>query len=207
MLKHIASIKKSFPRFPSRSGMFKHLPSSTGGEGLSFDMMKNQTNEVGEKLVSPYEPLMLTSPKRGDYISLKLATCFFFIVFCFYSCVPAFPQSVDISIIESIESNGNDSAVSDRGAYGAFQITKIALADFNRQNKTNIKFSQLRDKELSAHIAIWLLEVRAPQLLKEKDSIRNRLISYNCGASCVGKKLPKETRNYINHYKNKGGKL
>lgn len=132
-----------------------------------------------------------------------LVTCLFV-----NGCVrPALAESVNLSIIERIESGGNPNAVSNKGAIGSFQITPIALRDFNQQTNSQLDTSDLRSAEISAHVAIWLLEVRAPQLLGVRDSVRNRLITFNCGISCVDKRLPLETKNYLKRYKNQGGHL
>jgi hypothetical protein len=125
--------------------------------------------------------------------------------FLLNGCVqPALAQQaqIDLSAIERIESNFNPSAVSNKNAVGNFQITSIALRDFNIQTQSKVKLSDLKNNPaLGYHIAYWLLEVRAPQMLKGRDSVRNRLITYNCGISCVDKKLPLETKNYLKKYK------
>lgn len=116
---------------------------------------------------------------------------------------PAF-AGVDLDRICEIESSGNPAALNKKsGAYGAFQITKIALKDFNRENGTNIQYKNLKKECLSAHIATWLFEVRLPQLIRNKGlepTLSRILIAYNCGISCVGKPLPRETKNYISKY-------
>jgi hypothetical protein len=44
---------------------------------------------------------------------------------------------------------------------------------------------------------------RIPQMLKAlkiEDTTRNRLIAYNWGVGNIGKKLPKETEDYLKKY-------
>jgi hypothetical protein len=54
---------------------------------------------------------------------------------------------VNLDKIATIESNNNPTAHNKKsGAYGTFQITKIALADFNRENGTRIKFKNLKEE-------------------------------------------------------------
>ena len=129
-----------------------------------------------------------------------------FLVLFLMLSFPCFAQ-VNLDKIASIESSNNPNAHNKKsGAYGTFQITKIALADFNQENGTRIKFKNLKEECLSAHIATWLFEVRIPQLLRNKGykpTLARILTVYNCGISCVGKPLPEETQNYIEKYHKK----
>lgn len=121
-----------------------------------------------------------------------------------WRCEPGYAGTVDLEKIVSIESNGQPDAFNPISkAVGAFQFTAICVRDFNQINDTKVKLTDMYDEAKAAHIAIWYLEERLPQLIKAagyKDTINNRIIGWNCGVSCLGKPLPRETLNYIRKY-------
>lgn len=143
----------------------------------------------------------------------KLTICAIIFEIIFYTFViVAF--AVDMEAIKIIESGGNPHAYNkSSGATGLYQVTPICLADFNKFSKRDIiytgkipyyRIEDMYDPLKNKDVAFWYLVMRIPQLLKSfghEDTLENRLISYNCGISCVGKKLPRETINYINKYK------
>ncbi len=130
--------------------------------------------------------------------------------------------AIDMHRIMMIESGGNSDAVNkSSNAIGLFQITKICMDDFNMLNRNNrceveeiigghkqtcylnYDVADLFNININYEIANWYINTRIPQLLRHyghDDTVTNRLISYNCGISCVGKRLPRETRNYIKKY-------
>lgn len=121
-------------------------------------------------------------------------------------CQPAF-CAVDLDRIATIESSNDPNAYNPVSrAVGAFQFTAIAVRDFNRENGSKVALNDLYDEGKAAHLALWYMEIRLPELIKAagyKDTVNNRLIAYNCGVSCLGKPLPRETLNYIKKYHQK----
>lgn len=132
---------------------------------------------------------------------------------------------LNMHIIMMIESEGDPHAVSKTGAVGLYQITPICLKDFIRFSKheqevnTYPNFMEvcnavaclyrewtmgdMYDPIKNNQVAWWYMNTRIPQLLKHfghKDTLENRLVAYQCGVKCVGKKLSRETRNYIKKY-------
>lgn len=111
---------------------------------------------------------------------------------------------IDLDAIKHIESRGIADAVSPKGAIGLYQITPIALKDFNRMTGKKYKKDDLYLIWVNHEIARWLLTKRIPQLLKAKKksiTVENLLTAYNAGHTYVGKRLPKETQNYIRKYR------
>ncbi len=116
------------------------------------------------------------------------------------------PVEVDLDIICQIESGCtrgyriyNPTSL----ARGLYQITEICLADYNKYHDIPYQIEELYDDEVNETIAKWYIYKRIPQLLKHikaEDTVTNRLIAYNCGFSCVGKPLPRETEHYIKKY-------
>jgi len=113
----------------------------------------------------------------------------------------AWGDEVNMDKIAQIESSGNPLAYNKgSGAKGLYQITEICLEDYFIFNPCCIN---LFNEDDNLHVADWYMNERIPQLLKHygyDDTVRNRLIAYNCGITCVGKKLPNETVNYISKY-------
>ncbi|MDD5610640.1 MAG: lytic transglycosylase domain-containing protein [Candidatus Omnitrophica bacterium] len=121
---------------------------------------------------------------------------------------------VDIEKVIQIESSGNPKACNEKsGARGLCQITHIALTDFNIFHPAEqYADDQLFDPEINKRIALWMLEVRIPQLLEYYNlpvSTENILWAYNAGIGRVTKKIkPEETVKYIAKYNallNQGG--
>ena len=118
-------------------------------------------------------------------------------------CVCA-SELIDLSIIAKIESTNNVLAYNKTsGAVGLYQITSIVLKDYNIINKTNYTKQDLFNPSINKNIALWYINKRIPQILKSKNiplTKENILIAYNCGHSCIGKPLKKETSQYILKY-------
>ena len=117
------------------------------------------------------------------------------------------PEIIDLNAISLIESSNNPRAVNAKngGSYGIFQISPIALKDFNEEVGSKHTIKDLFREETNAHIAIWLLEVRIPQLLVAANkpvTTKNLIIGWNCGISCLDRKeLPKTTKDYLAKYR------
>lgn len=129
----------------------------------------------------------------------------FLMVFLMIGATSGYAE-MNLDALAMIESSNNPKAVNrDEGSYGLFQISPIALRDFNQQVGVKHTVKDLMRETTNAHIAIWLLEVRIPELLKHyKKPITTRsvLISFNCGVGCLDrKKLPKTTRDYLAKYR------
>ena len=113
--------------------------------------------------------------------------------------------AIDLEAIKLIESGGIADAVSPRGAIGLYQITPIALQDFNRCTGKSYSKDDLYAFWINKEIARWLFTKRIPQILKSKKqavTIRHVLISWNAGHKWVGKKrIPRETKNFLEKYR------
>ena len=113
---------------------------------------------------------------------------------------------IDLDVIRQIESsNGRQMYNEKSGAFGAHQITRVCLRDFNQKMGTRIRRSDLRNEKISRRIAKWYFGRRLPQILKaggRKASEINVLAAYNGGARRVirGVGLPRETRQYVRKY-------
>lgn len=112
---------------------------------------------------------------------------------------------IDLEAIKHIESRGVADAFNPRTqAIGLYQITPVCLADFNRETGKNYSRKDLVLFWVNQEIARWYFEKRIPEILKSRKkpvTVENLLISYNAGHTYVGKRLPKETQNYIRQYR------
>jgi len=116
---------------------------------------------------------------------------------------------VDLSIIATIESSNNPSAVSFRGAKygrGLYQISEVCLTDWNNFNpRKQYTAEQLFDPAINREIAEWYLSKRIPQMLRHYRipvTLENILHAYNAGIGRVRQGImPEETRKYIRRYK------
>lgn len=116
------------------------------------------------------------------------------------------PEIIDLNAISFIESSNNPRAINkDEGSFGLFQISPVALKEFNQRVGANLTMKDMLREEKNAHVAIWLLEVRIPELLafyKKPLTVKNQIISFNCGISCLDRKeLPKTTKDYLAKYR------
>ena len=132
--------------------------------------------------------------------SLILTLCLFCIV------AGRAEASVDLAIIQHIESNGNVYAYNKASeARGLYQITPICLKEYNNYHKdATISLKGLYEPIQAYKVAYWYLNIRIPQLLKhyhKEVNLNNILIAYNAGIRAVIKGyMPKETRDYIRKY-------
>lgn len=116
-------------------------------------------------------------------------------------------KQIDLGIISQIESSNRPSAVGDDGrSLGLFQLSKWPVLEYNKANGTRHDHSEALEPTTARKIADWYLHIRIPQMLGKRDSVRNRLIAYNCGISCLNRpRLPKTTELYLKKYKLLGG--
>jgi len=115
---------------------------------------------------------------------------------------------INMDRIMQIESGGKADAYNKSSqARGLYQITPIAVKDFNKLNGTSYTPNDMFDPQKASRVATWLFEERIPQLLKHynrPDTLDNRLICYNAGIKAViTGKTPKELKEYIKKYKSK----
>lgn len=117
---------------------------------------------------------------------------------------PTVPD-VDLRIIAQIETGGHSNPSHAKGddgmSLGRLQVSRGMLRDFNAINQTHIKDSALFNEATNAHVAIWFLTTRIPQVLESKripvskDSI---ILAYNGG---FHRTPSKKARNYLKKYK------
>lgn len=112
--------------------------------------------------------------------------------------------AVDLNAIAQIESSNNHLAFNkSRGARGLYQITPICLKDYNKFHAIKYTNKDLFDKVINRKVADWYLHNRIPELLKSKRkevNLENTVTCYNAGIKYVGRKIPRETKKYINKY-------
>lgn len=111
------------------------------------------------------------------------------------------------AILGTIKScNKTDSYNPQTKATGLFQITPIAMQDFKQETGSRWTLDDMYSEDKAAHVALWLLEVRIPQILRSKKkavNCKNILIGYNCGykQACFSEKhRPEQTKDYIRKY-------
>lgn len=124
------------------------------------------------------------------------------------------PQAplINLDHIKDIESSGDPLAFNRyTKARGLYQITPIALEDWNQNNKMK-RYSRddLFNPKVNHEIADWYMNHRIPQMLtsyKKPVTVDNILASYNFGIGHVvdNAPLPKETKDYIKKYYSKMG--
>lgn len=136
--------------------------------------------------------------------------CFLILVITGLVCIAdtaySNPEIIDLNAISLIESSNNPRAINkDEGSFGLFQISPVALKEFNQRVGANLTMKDMLREEKNAHVAIWLLEVRIPELLafyKKPQTLKNTIVAYNCGISCLDRKeLPKTTKEYLAKYR------
>ena len=120
---------------------------------------------------------------------------------------PAMAVEVNLDIIAQIESSGNRWAISYAGAKygrGLYQVSEIALLDYNKENNAKIAPESLFEPMIGEMVAKWYLTQRIPFFLRNKGipvTLANILWAYSAGIGNVVKGIkPQETRNYIKRY-------
>jgi len=136
----------------------------------------------------------------------------FLIVFALmFFCAPAQAANmagmIDLDRIAMIESSGDTRAWNRfDDSRGRYQITKIALQDFNNFHKAEqYTMDDLWDPEVNERIARWMFKTRLPQLVrhyKKPVTVENLIIAYNAGILYVarGKEIPPVTKSYLKKY-------
>ncbi len=155
------------------------------------------------------ETLDNQSSSDSQVIKALLAWALVFITAIIFLCIntPAHAATIDMDKIMLIESGGRNihSNIKSEHAIGIFQITPIVLKEYNSFHNKNYTRKDLFNTSLNRTIAHWYLNVRIPQMLrayKKPVTVRNILISYNCGVFYVvsGKALPSVTVRYLRKY-------
>jgi len=119
----------------------------------------------------------------------------------------AYSEEIDLKKIAMIESSNNPLAHNKRDdSRGLYQITKIALEDFNNYHSHKYTMDDLWSPEINLEIADWFINHRIPSMLKhygKPDTVDNRLIAWNAGIRYVvtGKPIPPITRQYLVKYR------
>lgn len=135
-------------------------------------------------------------------------------ILCFH-CVSVYAGAeVSLDALAMIESSNKPWKFNPKTkATGLFQITPIALKDFNNEVGSSLKLKDMYIEEKNAHVAIWTLEERIPQFIKVyklKDDLLTRIAIWNWGidntinwhrSGAKFRELPLETRNFYKKYK------
>ncbi|MFA5499755.1 MAG: phosphotransferase, partial [Candidatus Omnitrophota bacterium] len=112
---------------------------------------------------------------------------------------------IDRSIIERIESRGDPSAVSPRGAVGLRQIMPGCLQDFNECTGKAYTMADMTDPTMNREVSDWYFDTRIPQLLASRGlavTQENILRAYNQGVGGLASgAYPEETQNYVATYR------
>ena len=155
-----------------------------------------------QTMCSYYRDRMQSAPWGAGIILGTMAMCGVLLL-----AAVAHGEDIDLKAIAKIESSGNPLAHNKRDdSRGLYQITPIALADYNQMHAAKrYTMEDLWNPIINETIARWMFEQRIPQLLhhfNKPDTIKNRIIAYNCGISCVVKdRIPKVTKNYLKKYR------
>jgi len=175
------------------------------------------TLTFGRSLVKPNLPTRTPSffyknvdPSGIEPLVSYLRVLVLLIVLLIPSSVHA--SEVNLSAIAQIESSHIPFAINPAdpgGAWGKYQITPVALEDYNKAHKTNYKSYQMLNPSLCEKVAVWLLGKRADQFIKAyklPNTVKTRLVLYNAGPGGAinhfrkGKPLPQVTQQYLTKY-------
>jgi soluble lytic murein transglycosylase-like protein len=120
--------------------------------------------------------------------------------------------AVDLSIIKTIESNGDPTVVNyGSGCYGLYQISEVCLKDYNQQHDSHYRVRDLLKPSVNHRISSWYFG-RIREMLASLGipiNLITMIASYNWGIGNVAewaqggmrfKELPLETRRYIRKY-------
>ena len=113
---------------------------------------------------------------------------------------------IDRQKIIQIESSGNPKAFNKKSkARGLYQITPIVVKEWNNYKKVKYTNQDMFNPEIAFKVYDWYMNKRIPQMLRHyglKDTVENRLISYNAGIDhAIKGTIPDETKDYIRKYK------
>lgn len=118
----------------------------------------------------------------------------------------------NMDVISQIESSGGtDTRDSSAGARGKFQVTPVALKEWNQHNlDEQLSFADLKDNASNLKVASWYFNRIADHYIPHyglEPTMDNVLAMYNYGPHAVAlakgdlSKMPEETQNYIQKYK------
>ena len=113
---------------------------------------------------------------------------------------------IDRQKIIQIESSGNPKAFNKKSkARGLYQITPIVVKEWNNYKKVKYTNQDMFNPEIAFKVYDWYMNKRIPQMLRHyglKDTVENRLISYNAGIDhAIKGTIPAETKDYIRKYR------
>jgi len=143
-------------------------------------------------------------PDINYFIAITVALLVMWIIFSFAGVARA---EIDMNIIAQIESSGNPNAVSFRGAKygrGLYQVSEVALADFNRAHSSQVAPESLFDPEVGYRVAFWYISQikRYLRHYGHEVTTNNILWAYSAGIGRVNQGImPGETKRYIEKYK------
>jgi len=123
-------------------------------------------------------------------------------------------HQIDMETLAKIESSNNPKACSYKGCKygrGLYQISEIALAHYNQDNRPEVTTAQLLDSGTNRMVANWYLDYLWKWCAKrpECETREDVLIAWNWGMGNLlrwkwGDRpdgLPKETKDFIKRYK------
>ncbi len=199
-----ARISRAISTSPTRTPLEEFSRAYSKG---SIEQILQQ--QFGHKVLRKHSKRVDEAMQKGDEAMLDLITGTgeFFVG----GNAEAEEFNIDRDRLEQIESSGRADAVSNKGAVGIRQITQPALTDYNNAHKDRqYTMEDMKDVSKNREVSDWYLDTRIPQMLKSKGvpvTEDNVLRAYNGGAERLsrslksGKRLPKETRDYVTKYK------
>lgn len=174
---------------------------SSGNNAINSFIKFNKKMNI--HLAGLYGSIPLHQPqKKFDYWIWIIVT----LIILFALIRQARAEEIDLSIIAEIESSDNPLAYNPKsGARGLYQISEVALLDYNTWHKgSEMPLISLYSPILAYKVANWYLSIRIPQMLKFYGfpcDIEHVLWAYSAGISNVRKRIkPKETRDYIKKF-------
>ena len=120
-------------------------------------------------------------------------------------------RMIDLAIISQLESSNNPKAFNWKSkATGLFQLTPVALQDYNvcnPRNKPAYTMNDMWDGRKNRIVAVWFFEQRIPQLLKHygyEPTTDRILFTWHAGIGNVIKNnMGPATHEFIQSYKDK----
>lgn len=137
----------------------------------------------------------------GIVVFLTLLTILTLIAGCAWAS-----SDVDMTVITEIESGGNVNGYNRSShARGLCQITPVVLAEYDATFHSHHNVDELYIGQFNLLVGDYYMNFKIPRYLKHyhiKDTVRNRLIAYNCGIRCLvrNRTPPKETIEYVLKY-------
>lgn len=149
---------------------------------------KNEKSFLSSLRLSTNWDGVRSAQKVFSYLSILGSFLFVSLFFAPKFCIA---EIVDVNYraLSIVESSQNPKAVSFLGAKygrGLFQVSEIALKDFNEYNGLSVAPSELFDASVNEMVAVWLIEFRIPQILRRlgrRVTLSSVLSAYNKGYS------------------------